>query len=302
MVPTGTFCPVFGGKEIRGTDMIGEIEQFTEYLQNVKQMSRNTVLSYRRDLLQMAAYLNERGITDAGRVTKTSLNSYILFLEKEGKAATTISRMIASMKAFFYYEFSQGKIRRNPTETVHAPKIEKKTPVILKEEEVSALLRQPGGNTPKERRDRAMLELLYATGIRVSELTGLRLSDVNLPIGFLTCHDGGRERTIPFSRAAKAVLETYVNQSRPILLKNRESEWLFVNCSGGQMSRQGFWKIIKYYGEKAGIQADITPHTLRHSFAAHLIGSGADMHAVQTILGHSDVATTQMYAAYLEKK
>lgn len=282
--------------------MIGEIEQFTEYLQNVKQMSRNTVLSYRRDLLQMAAYLNERGITDAGRVTKTSLNSYILFLEKEGKAATTISRMIASMKAFFYYEFSQGKIRRNPTETVRAPKIEKKTPVILKEEEVSALLRQPGGNTPKERRDRAMLELLYATGIRVSELTGLRLSDVNLPIGFLTCHDGGRERTIPFSRAAKAVLETYVNQSRPILLKNRESEWLFVNCSGGQMSRQGFWKIIKYYGEKAGIQADITPHTLRHSFAAHLIGSGADMHAVQTILGHSDVATTQMYAAYVGKK
>ena len=282
--------------------MIGEIEQFTEYLRDVKQMSKNTVLSYRRDLLQMAAYLKERGITEAGRVTKTSLNSYILFMEKEGKAATTISRMLASMKAFFYYEFSEGKIRRNPTELVHAPKIEKKTPVILNEEEVSALLHQPNGDSPKELRDRAMLELLYATGIRVSELTGLRVSDINLAIGFLTCHESGRERTIPFGRTAKEVLESYMSRSRQVLLKNRESEWLFVNCSGNQMSRQGFWKIIKYYGEKAGIQADITPHTLRHSFAAHLIGSGADMHAVQTILGHSDMATTQMYAAYTGRK
>ncbi len=282
--------------------MTGEIEQFMDYLQNVKQMSHNTVLSYRRDLLQMAAYLKERGITEAGKVTKTSLNSYILFLEKEGKAATTISRMLASMKAFFHYQFSEGKIRRNPAELVHAPKIEKKAPMILSEEEVSSLLCQPDGQNPKEFRDRAMLELLYATGIRVSELTGLTLSDVNMPIGFLTCHDSGRERTIPFGNVAKKALENYLTESRPALLKNRESDWLFVNCSGGQMSRQGFWKIIKHYGDKAGIKADITPHTLRHSFAAHLIGSGADMRAVQTILGHSDVATTQMYAAYVGRK
>ena len=303
MVAAGPFqAHLWRNRNYRGMRMNGEIEQFIDYLKNVRQMSQNTILSYRRDLLQMAAYLNERGITDAGKVTKTSLNSYVLFLEKEGKAATTISRMLASIKAFFYYEFSEGKIRRNPAELIHAPKIEKKAPMILSEEEVSSLLRQPDGNTPKEFRDRAMLELLYATGIRVSELTGLSISDVNMPIGFLTCHDGGKERTIPFGRVAKEALENYLKEARPVLLKKRESNWLFVNCSGGQMSRQGFWKIIKYYGDKAGIQADITPHTLRHSFAAHLIGSGADVHAVQTILGHSDVATTQMYAAYVGRK
>lgn len=282
--------------------MIGEIENFADYLQNVKQKSQNTVLSYRRDLLQMAAYLNERGITESGKVTKTSLTSYILFLEKEGKATTTISRMLASMKAFFHYEFTEGKIRRNPAEMVHAPKIEKKAPIILSEEEVSSLLCQPAGKNPKEFRDKAMLELLYATGIRVSELTGLTLEDVNLPIGFLSCHESGRERTIPFGTVAKEALLQYIQEARPALLKEKDSDWLFVNCSGGRMSRQGFWKIIKYYGDKAGIQADITPHTLRHSFAAHLIGSGADMHAVQTILGHSDMATTQMYAAYVGRK
>lgn len=282
--------------------MIAEIEEFMSYLQNVKKMSHNTVLSYRRDLLQMAAYLEERGIKDAGKVTKTSLNSYILFMEREGKATTTISRMLASMKAFFHYEFSERKIRRNPAELVRAPKIEKKAPVILTVDEVTALLNQPCGRTPKEIRDKAMLELLYATGIRVSELTNLKLTDINRSIGFLTCRDSGRDRTIPFSGVAKSVLEDYLLNARPILTKGRESEWLFVNCNGGQMSRQGFWKIIKFYGGKAGIQEDITPHTLRHSFAAHLIGSGADMKAVQVILGHSDVATTQMYAAYAGKR
>lgn len=279
-----------------------EIEAFIRYLQDVKKVSHNTVLSYHRDLLQMAAYLQEKGITEAGKVTKTGLNSYILYLEKEGKAATTISRMLASMKAFFHYEFSEGRIRRNPAELVHAPKIEKKAPVILTVEEVSALLKQPSGHTSKEIRDKAMLELLYATGIRVTELVNLKLSDINMNIGFITCHDGGRDRTIPFNRMAKASLADYLAEARPALTKKGESPWLFVNCSGGQMSRQGFWKIIKFYGDKAGIQADITPHTLRHSFAAHLIGGGADMKAVQIILGHSDMATTQMYASYVGRK
>lgn len=286
----------------RGSSMNGEIGEFITYLQEVKKMSHNTVLSYRRDLLQMAAYLEEREIRDAGKVTKTSLNSYILFLEREGKAATTISRMQASMKAFFHYEFSMGRIRKNPAEMLRAPKIEKKAPVILTVDEVTALLRQPDGQSPKEIRDKAMLELLYATGIRVSELTNLKITDVNISIGFLTCHDGEKDRTIPFSGVAKSSLEAYLRQARGLLTKKKESDWLFVNCSGGQMSRQGFWKIIKYYGDKAGIQEDITPHTLRHSFAAHLIGSGADMRAVQTILGHSDVATTQMYAAYVGRR
>lgn len=284
------------------SSMVAEIEIFIKYLQEVKKMSRNTVLSYHRDLLQMASYMAERGITEAGKVTKTSLMSYILFMEKEGKATTTISRMLASMKAFFHYEFSEGKIRRNPAELVHAPKIEKKAPVILTVEEVTALLRQPSGRSPKEIRDKAMLELLYATGIRVSELTNLTLSNINMGIGFITCHDGGKDRTIPFSRVAKSAMEDYIQNARPELTRKKESDWLFVNCSGGQMSRQGFWKIIKYYGDKAGIESDITPHTLRHSFAAHLIGGGADMKAVQVILGHSDVATTQMYAAYVGKR
>lgn len=278
--------------------MSTEIEEFMKYLQDVKHMSRNTVLSYHRDLIQMETYLKEREITEAGKVTKTSLNSYILFLEKEGKASTTISRMLASMKAFFHYEFTEGRIRRNPAELIRAPKIEKKAPVVLTMEEVNALLKQPDGRTPKEIRDKAMLEVLYATGIRVSELTGLCLEDVNTAIGFLTCRDGGKERTIPFSRIARDALADYLANSRPHLVKKEDSPWLFVNFNGGQMSRQGFWKIIKFYGSKAGIKSDITPHTLRHSFAAHLIGSGADMKAVQIILGHSDVATTQMYASY----
>lgn len=147
-----------------------------------------------------------------------------------------------------------------------------------------------------------MLELLYATGIRVSELTSLKLTDINMNIGFITCRDGGKDRTIPFSRVAKGAMKDYIENARSELTRKKESDWLFVNCNGGQMSRQGFWKIIKFYGDKAGIESDITPHTLRHSFAAHLIGGGADMKAVQVILGHSDVATTQMYAAYVGKR
>lgn len=282
--------------------MKAEIEAFIIYLRDVKKMSRNTILSYQRDLLQMEAYLKEKGISDTGKVTKTSINSYILFLEKEGKATTTISRTLAAMKAFFHYEFSEGKIKRNPVEMVHAPKIEKKAPIILTVEEVSDLLKQPVGRSAKEIRDKAMLELLYATGIRVSELVSLTSTDMNMSIGFITCHDGEKDRTIPFSRMAMAALHDYMDNARQALTKKGDSEWLFVNCSGGQMSRQGFWKIIKHYGDKAGIKADITPHALRHSFAAHLIGQGADMKAVQVILGHSDVATTQMYAAYVGRK
>lgn len=278
--------------------MVSEIEDFAEYLQNVRKTARNTVVSYHRDLISLASYLEERGVTEVGKVTKTSLNSYILYLEKEGRAATTISRTLASMKAFFHYEVSEGKIRRSPAELIRAPKVEKKTPVVLSVEEVNRLLGQPSQGSSKEIRDKAMLELLYATGIRVTELISLRLEDINLPIGFITCHDGNKERMIPFGRVARESLVVYMEHAREVLSKGKESPWLFTNCSGGQMSRQGFWKIIKYYGERAGIQADITPHTLRHSFAAHLISNGADMRAVQTMLGHSDMATTQMYAMY----
>lgn len=278
--------------------MRGEVDRFEQYLREVKQASENTVQSYRRDLMQMITYLEEKEIREAAKVTKTSLHGYILHMEEQGKAATTISRMMAAMKAFFNYECMQACIRRNPAESLHAPKVEKKAPVILSVDQVSALLAQPSGQTPKEIRDKAMLALLYATGIRVSELIGIQMEDINMNIGFLVCRDGERERTIPFGRSAKAALEEYLEHARNDLLRGKGSDYFFVNCTGGAMSRQGFWKIIKYYGEKAGIEEDITPHTLRHSFAAHLIARGADMRAVQTILGHSDMATTQMYAVY----
>lgn len=280
--------------------MRGEVDRFEQYLREVKQASENTVQSYRRDLMQMITYLEEKEIREAAKVTKTSLHGYILHMEEQGKVATTISRMMAAMKAFFNYECMQACIRRNPAESLHAPKVEKKAPVVLSVDQVSALLAQPSGQTPKEIRDKAMLALLYATGIRVSELIGIQMEDINMNIGFLVCRDGERERTIPFGRSAKAALEEYLEHARNELLRGKGSDYFFVNCTGGAMSRQGFWKIIKYYGEKAGIEEDITPHTLRHSFAAHLIARGADMRAVQTILGHSDMATTQMYAAYRE--
>lgn len=280
--------------------MRGEVDRFEQYLREVKQASENTVQSYRRDLMQMITYLEEKEIREAAKVTKTSLHGYILHMEEQGKAATTISRMMAAMKAFFNYECMQACIRRNPAESLHAPKVEKKAPVVLSVDQVSALLAQPSGQTPKEIRDKAMLALLYATGIRVSELIGIQMEDINMNIGFLVCRDGERERTIPFGRSAKAALEEYLEHARNELLRGKGSDYFFVNCTGGAMSRQGFWKIIKYYGEKAGIEEDITPHTLRHSFAAHLIARGADMRAVQTILGHSDMATTQIYAAYRE--
>lgn len=278
--------------------MLSDITNFAEYLREVKKTSRNTELSYQRDLIQLSAYLEEQGITEVGKVTKTSLNSYILYLEREGKATTTISRMLASMKAFFHYEFSLGKIPKDPAELLKAPKIEKKAPTILSVEEVEMLMAQPKGKKPKEIRDKAMLELLYATGIRVSELVHLELTDVNLPVGFITCRDDQKERNIPFGCTTKKALVDYLENGRESLLKGKEANWLFVNCSGKAMSRQGFWKIIKYYGEMAGIQSDITPHSLRHSFAAHLLKNGADVRAVQNMLGHSDMATTQVYTAY----
>ena len=282
-------------------EMKPDVKEFVAYLQNDKKASKNTIVSYQRDLLQLLDYLEANGITEAGKVTKTSLNSYILHLEKSGKATTTISRVLASVKAFFHYELREGKIRKDPAELLKTPKIEKKPPVILTEAEVENFLDQPKGQTPKEIRDKAMLELLYATGIRVSELIALKIDDVNMGVGFIVCRDGSKERMIPFGRVARQALQVYLSQAREFLQKGHPSDALFTNCNGKAMSRQGFWKIVKYYGEKAGIQADITPHTLRHSFAAHLIRGGADIQSVQTMLGHADMATTQIYTTYLKQ-
>ena len=283
-------------------EMVADINHFIIYLREIKKTSKNTEVSYQRDLIQMASFLGQQGIMEVDKVTKTSLNSYILFLEKEGRATTTISRCLASMKAFFHYECREGLIPKDPAELLKAPKVEKKAPTILTVDEVNCLLSQPCGDSPKELRDRAMLELLYATGIRVSELIHLESRDVNLSVGYITCRDEHKERMIPFGKVAKLALSAYMERGRQALLKGQESDWLFTNCSGKPMSRQGFWKIIKFYGDKAGIQSDITPHTLRHSFAAHLLRNGADIHAVQAMLGHSDMATTQMYMNYAQKE
>ena len=273
-----------------------EIMNFISYLHNIKKTSNNTELSYKRDLAKMCQYLEEKGITEVDKITEEVLDSYIVYLEKNQFAAATISRNIASIKAFFHYLAKEAVIEKDISVGLKAPKIEKKMPEILTPEEVIWLLEQPKGDTPKEIRDKAMLELLYATGIRVTELITLKVSDVNLQMGFIVCRDGSKERVIPFGAAAKKAMTNYLDKARNVMLFDLQSDILFVNCSGQPMSRQGFWKLIKYYAKKAGIIADITPHTLRHSFAAHLVENGADLRSVQEMLGHSDISTTQVYA------
>ena len=273
-----------------------EILNFISYLHNIKKTSNNTELSYKRDLGKMRQYLEENGISGLNDITEEVLDSYIVYLEENQFAAATISRNIASMKAFFHYLCKEGVIEKDISMGLKAPKIEKKMPEILTPEEVIWLLEQPKGDAPKEIRDKAMLELLYATGIRVTELITLKVSDVNMQMGFIICRDGSKERVIPFGAAAKKAMTNYLEKARNVMLFDLQSDILFVNCSGQPMSRQGFWKLIKYYAKKAGITADITPHTLRHSFAAHLVENGADLRSVQEMLGHSDISTTQVYA------
>ncbi|MFA9375214.1 MAG: site-specific tyrosine recombinase XerD [Lachnotalea sp.] len=274
-----------------------DIVGFIEYLHNVKKTTDNTELSYRRDLRKMEAYFLEQNIIELSKVTNTNLNSYILYLERKGFAISTISRNIASIKAFYNYLFKEGKVSSDITEVLKSPKLEKKIPDVLTIEEVELLLSQPKNSTPKEIRDKAMLELLYATGIRVTELISLKCQDVNYSMGYIVCHDKNKERVIPFGKKANVALEQYMKNARTCLIDEESNQILFTNCSGKAMSRQGFWKLIKYYAKKADIKSEITPHTLRHSFAAHLVENGADLKSVQEMLGHSDISTTQIYAS-----
>ena len=273
-----------------------QINEFISYLHNVKKTSQNTEMSYKRDLNKLNKFLAERNICDAGKVTRKDLEEYVLYLEKNQFAAATISRNIASIKAFYHFMYKEEIVSEDISESLKAPKIEKKIPEILSMDEVIRLLEQPSGDSPKEIRDKAMLELLYATGIRVTELITLKLSDVNLQMGFLVCKEVSKERIIPFGKEAKNALMRYLDGVRDSMVEDKASEILFANCSGKPMSRQGFWKLIKYYAKRAGIEEDITPHTLRHSFAAHLVENGADLRSVQEMLGHSDISTTQVYA------
>lgn len=278
------------------------IQAFIEYLHNVKKTSSNTETSYKRDLYKLTAYLKAQGITDIQTVTETTLNSYVLYLERERFKAATISRNIASVKAFYHYLTKMRIVREDVSERLKPPKVEKKEPGILSMQQVEKLLMQPAEANPKEIRDKAMLELLYATGIRVSELITLRLNDVNMQMGYIICHDRSKERVIPFGNKAREALQIYFMNSRNAMVRTPEEEMLFVNCSGTPMSRQGFWKLVKHYAQMADITDEITPHTLRHSFAAHLVENGADLRSVQEMLGHSDISTTQIYAQMSQNK
>ncbi|MCR5626194.1 MAG: site-specific tyrosine recombinase XerD [Lachnospiraceae bacterium] len=276
--------------------MEDQLNEFISYLHNVKKSSTNTELSYKRDLAKLVKFLKGAGISDFKDVKESDLTAYVMDLEKKNFTAATVSRNIASIKALFHYLLKEGKVTDNPSENLKSPKIVKKVPKILSTEEVIRLLDQPKGDTPKDLRDKAMLELLYATGMRVTELISLKVQDVNLTMSYIDCHDANKDRVIPFGVEARLALMNYLANSREAMVEDKTEQALFVNCSGVPMSRQGFWKLIKYYAKKAGIKDDITPHTLRHSFAAHLVENGADLRSVQEMLGHSDISTTQIYA------
>ena len=276
------------------------ISSFELYLHNVKCASENTFASYLRDLRQFSVYADSCGFSDLRDVTKQDIAAYVDHLQEAGKSNATISRSVASLRCFYNFLVSTGHISACPVHDIHLEKKEKKLPQILTGEEVELLLQQPKCIDPKGYRDRAMLEVLYATGIRVSELISLDLEDISLSGAFLRCR-GTRVRIIPLYPAAVRVLSDYMNGIRPNLIASPSERALFVNLNGERMSRQGFWKIIKYYQERARISKDITPHTLRHSFAAHLLENGADLRSIQEMLGHSDISSTQIYTQVVKQ-
>ena len=274
------------------------LEQYIMYLQNVKKTSANTVTAYKRDLTKLIQFLSERGFSDVSKISFTDLNSYILLLEKEGAATSSISRNVSTIKSFFLFLLRNRYIDNDPAQNLKAPKILKKAPRILTVEEIEVLLSLPD-DSPKGLRDKAMLELLYATGLKVTELIELKLNQVNSTLQYMRIHDKDRERVIPFGEFAKQALENYLENARPILVSGIEDEeYLFLNYSGQPMTRQGFWKIIKNYGEQAGFDVGLTPHVFRHSFAAHMVENGADLKSLQELLGHSDISTTQVYSSF----
>ena len=277
------------------------VSAYEAYLKTEKRASANTVSSYMRDIHQFAAAMEEKGVDLTDAVTE-DVAEYTTSLTRQGKSPATVTRSVASIKSFYQYLMSQGAVDQNPAKGVTPAKVERKLPQVLTGKEVELFLEQPECTDLKGYRDRAMLELLYATGIRVSELIDLDVDDLNLPGSVLKCYSKGRERVIPLYPAAVRALSEYVHNIRPQLVDSVDETALFVNMSGERMSRQGFWKLIKYYQEKAGIQKDITPHTLRHSFAAHLLENGADLRSIQEMLGHADISSTQIYSKLLNQK
>jgi len=269
---------------------------FLDFLKNDKRLSLNTLQSYKRDIEQYITYLKDMKIQNIANTNKTTVIAYLLHLQKKGRATSTISRNLASIRSFYQYLTKKGIISQDPTENLESPKVEKKLPQILSTKEVELLLEQPKCDDLKGYRDKAMLELLYATGIRVSELISLDLDDVNLEMQYIRCNKGARERIVPIGSVSVNALQEYLTKSRNLLIQRPDEKALFVSVNGKRLTRQGFWKIIKQYKNQAKNNKDITPHTLRHSFAAHLLENGADLRSIQEMLGHSDISSTQIYA------
>ena len=280
----------------------GYIDEFQMFLQSSKKSSKNTVSSYVSDVHQFAAYLEDKLRLSLEEVTHSDVEEYIKWQRNAGKSTSTVSRSVASLKCFYNHLITLGQIDSNPAMNIVLEKNVKKLPQILTGKEVDLLLAQPECVDPKGFRDKAMLELLYATGIRVSEMIGLNLDDVNLAGGFIRCTSKDKERFIPLYPDAVKALDEYIRNYRADLIADSEETALFVNMNGTRMSRQGFWKLVKHYQTKAGISKDITPHTLRHSFAAHLLENGADLHSIQEMLGHADISSTQVYAQLVKKQ
>ena len=276
------------------------IQDFIEYLKS-RQVSRNTLLSYERDINQLATYFKniDKKMFDA---TEEDLQKYIVYLTTMGKSNATISRNVASMKAFYRYLLKNKLVEENIALNLAAPKVEKKELSILSVSEVEKLLEQPSSKDLKGQRDKAMLELLYAKGIRVTELVSLTMSDVNVNAGHIKVKKKNKERVIPISNTALKYLKEYIENVRPLLIKTEEEQSLFINANGQKMTRQGLWKILKQYKDEAKIEKELTPHTIRHSFAVHMLQNGAELKAVQELLGHTDVASTMMYTHVADLK
>lgn len=273
--------------------------EYLNFLKNTKKSSDNTIQAYKRDLNFFFEYLKKNNL-EYLNVEYDNIQKYIEELNNEGRKAASISRRLATLRSFYGYLLKKKLIKAIPTNKVNTPKVEKKAPMILTADEVEILLSQPKSDDLKGIRDKAMLEFAYATGMKVSEIINLDLKDVNLVDSYVVCNEGYSKRVVPLGRISKEALVEYLDNSRPYLLKTEDEKPLFVNVMGNRLTRQGFWKIIKQYQEQAHIEKEITPHVLRHSFATHLLQNGADMRAVQTMLGHTDIASTQVYMKLID--
>ena len=283
--------------------MLDLIHAYENYLTKVKQASANTVSSYMRDVRQFSAWLKQHRETDVVDATQVNISDFLAFLQEDGRSGATISRSLASLKNFYAYLVSAGFLEQSPVSSdIHVERGTKKLPQILSGKEVELLLAQPVCVDAKGYRDKAMLEVMYATGIRVTELIELDASDVNLELGVIKCSRDKKARVIPLYPAALKALSIYIKDIRSTMLASPDEPALFVNVGGSRMSRQGFWKILKHYQTTARIEKEITPHTLRHSFAVHLLENGADLGSVQELMGHSDISSTQVYAQMINTK